>query len=93
MDADVKNAADFAKLLKQLRLRHGWTRIQLYLRLNELSSKEQIIGFDSIERWESGRQLPKIEATLALSRVFHMPELIQMRVNIIELQKRLLAQR
>lgn len=88
MSAEVKNYADFGRLIRTERMKRGWTQIQLYMRVNELSKKEQAFCLDSIKCWEVGKSIPKIEAVLALSKVFKMPELIGIRVNIIELERR-----
>ena len=43
---------------------------------------------DSIKCWEVGKSIPKIKAVLASTKVFKMPELISIRVNIIELERK-----
>lgn len=77
---------EFAQVLKAERLKRGWTRIQLYMRINELSKKHgQLVSIDSLGNWENGKKLPRLEATLALAKVYKKPELINLRIQAIEL--------
>jgi transcriptional regulator with XRE-family HTH domain len=81
--------SEFAKTLRLAREKRKWTRLQLYMRVNELSSKhEQIVCLNSIERWEKGEMLPRIEATLALAKALGNPSLLKLRIDAIELKRK-----
>lgn len=80
------NDNSFSTVLKNERVKRGWTRIQLYVKVNELSKKnKQIISVESLARWENGKKLPRLESTLALAKVYKKPELINLRIQAIEL--------
>jgi hypothetical protein len=84
----MKDAA-FAKALKSARKKRGWTRIQVYMKSLELSKNgTEVFGFSCIEKWENGRELPGLKPTVAFSRLYQMPELIQLRIKAVELSKR-----
>lgn len=79
----------FATVIRAEREKRGWTIMQLYVKLNQLSSKgNQIISYESLLRWERGDGIPQIESTVALARVFSKPDLIQLRVDAVELAKK-----
>lgn len=83
------NDNSFSNVLKNERVKRGWTRIQLYMRVNALCKKKsQLVSIESLARWENGKKLPRLEATLALARVYHKPELIDLRIQAIEFSRK-----
>ena len=81
----------FGNVLKNERVKRGWTRIELYIKVNQLSrKKDQIISVESLARWENGKKLPRIEATFALAKVYKKPELINLRIQAIELKRKMI---
>ncbi|WP_110953067.1 helix-turn-helix domain-containing protein [Anaerosinus massiliensis] len=89
LDSPKRKYSEFGVILKSAREAKGWTIIQLYMNVNQLSSKgNQIISYESLLRWERGLGIPQIESTVALARVLSKPEIIQLRIEAIELCKR-----
>jgi len=88
-DASKRKYSDFGTILKAAREAKGWTIIQLYMKVNQLSSKgKQIVSYESLLRWERGAGLPQIESTVALARALCKPDIIQQRLDFIELRKK-----
>lgn len=84
----VMNEMSFSTMLKSERTKRGWTRIKLYMKVNALSTKdEQIVSIESIASWENGKRLPRLEATLALARVYQKPELISLRIQAVDFMR------
>ena len=89
LEGAKRKYSSFGDVIKSERQQRGWTITQLYIKLNQLSSKgNQIISYESLLRWEKGDGIPQIESTVALAKVFHKPDLIQLRVDAVELAKR-----
>ncbi len=79
----------FGMVIRSEREKKGWTIMQLYIKINQLSSRSiQIVSYESLLRWERGEGIPQIESTVALAKVLNKPELIKLRVDAIELAKR-----
>ncbi len=77
----------FGEYLRNLRESRGWTRIQASMRINQICKKhETIVSETSLDKWERGKRVPKIEAVKAMSIVYNDPKLILLRVEV-ELSK------
>jgi len=89
LERSKKKYSGFGTIIKAEREKKGWTVVQLYLKVNQLSSKgNQIVSYESLLRWERGDGIPQIESTVALAKALKKPELIQLRVQAVELAKR-----
>jgi len=89
LEGTKRKYSGFGAMIKSERERRGWTLMQLYLNVNHLSSKgNQIVSYESLLRWERGDGIPQIESTVALSKAFGKPDLIQLRVDAVELAKK-----
>lgn len=80
---------EFGEILRQAREGMGWTRLQASMKINDLCTKrESVVSPVAIEKWENGKVLPKLESTVALARAYRKPELIQLRIEAVELNKK-----
>lgn len=80
---------EFGEAVRKARERKGWTRIQAAMNINQLCKKrDSIASPDALEKWENGKVLPKIESVFAMAKAYSMPELIQLRISAIDLQKK-----
>ncbi|MGL5270877.1 MAG: helix-turn-helix domain-containing protein [Selenomonadaceae bacterium] len=80
---------EFGEILRNARKARGWTQIQASAKVNELCQKrESIASVYSLDKWERGEVLPRLESIVALSRAYSRPDLIAARIKAIELAKR-----
>ena len=76
---------NFHAACREAREKADLTLLQAEMRINMLTTKDkQICTERSLVRWEQGQGLPKIEAVKAMSIVYRQPELVSLRINIIE---------
>lgn len=79
----------FGEILKSERKKRGWTRVQLYVRANMLSTKNvQLVSIRSLINYETNKTLPDIDTTVLLARVYNRSDLIALRAAKVELAKR-----
>lgn len=81
---------EFGQACKRARESRSWTYEKATCEINNLCLKrEQICDVRSLKRWEKGDGLPKIESTKAMAIVYGNPDLINLRLDVIEfLRKR-----
>ena len=79
----------FGEILKSERKKRGWTRVQLYVRANMLSTKNvQLVSIKSLGNYENNKTLPDIDTTVLLARVYRRPDLLNLRAAEVEFVKR-----
>lgn len=81
--AAVTAEQNFAVNLNQCLGIKQWTPTMLYVQSNVLSSDgKELFSPRSLQKWLSGKGLPKIESVVAMSEALGMPELIGKRVEL-----------
>ncbi|MDF2859703.1 MAG: hypothetical protein K0Q87_5554 [Neobacillus sp.] len=81
--AAVTDEQNFASNLNQCLGEKQWTPTMLYVQSNVLSADgREVFSPRSLQKWLSGKGLPKIESTVAMAEALDMPELIMKRVEL-----------
>ena len=77
--------SNFHRACREAREKANLTLLQAEVRINLLTTKDKLICTErSLVRWEHGQGMPKIEAVKAMSIVYRQPDLVTLRISVIE---------